>query len=219
MTTMAAIFGAMPLAFGRGTGSELRNPLGIDYHWRPDSEPDAHALHHAGRLSLTGPLASEMAARSRKARSAKTNRVLRMTSSYAPRELSDQKTESMPSKESETPMKATNKMRAAAALLCGISPLSRLRCRSEIQSSHGAGAGNVQRGHARRPQEDGRLESRATAGQRSPWQMVGDFRRSAAERARRASQHFQSKRRRGVRQLHGGPCPGARGSRAIFSHR
>ena len=29
MTTMAAIFGAFPLAFGRGMGSELRRPLGI----------------------------------------------------------------------------------------------------------------------------------------------------------------------------------------------
>ncbi len=29
MTTMAAIFGAMPLAFGTGTGAELRRPLGI----------------------------------------------------------------------------------------------------------------------------------------------------------------------------------------------
>ena len=29
MTTMAAIFGAVPLAFGRGMGSELRRPLGI----------------------------------------------------------------------------------------------------------------------------------------------------------------------------------------------
>jgi multidrug efflux pump len=29
MTTMAAIFGALPLAFGRGMGSELRRPLGI----------------------------------------------------------------------------------------------------------------------------------------------------------------------------------------------
>jgi len=29
MTTMAALFGAMPLAFGTGTGSELRHPLGI----------------------------------------------------------------------------------------------------------------------------------------------------------------------------------------------
>ena len=29
MTTMAALFGALPLAFGNGTGSELRRPLGI----------------------------------------------------------------------------------------------------------------------------------------------------------------------------------------------
>ncbi len=29
MTTMAALFGALPLALGRGPGSELRNPLGI----------------------------------------------------------------------------------------------------------------------------------------------------------------------------------------------
>jgi multidrug efflux pump len=29
MTTTAAMFGALPLAFGSGTGSELRRPLGI----------------------------------------------------------------------------------------------------------------------------------------------------------------------------------------------
>ena len=29
MTTMAAMFGGLPLAMGRGTGSELRHPLGI----------------------------------------------------------------------------------------------------------------------------------------------------------------------------------------------
>ena len=29
MTTMAAILGALPLALGTGTGSELRRPLGI----------------------------------------------------------------------------------------------------------------------------------------------------------------------------------------------
>ena len=29
MTTMSAICGALPLAFGTGTGSELRRPLGI----------------------------------------------------------------------------------------------------------------------------------------------------------------------------------------------
>jgi multidrug efflux pump subunit AcrB len=29
MTTLAALFGAVPLALGSGTGSELRRPLGI----------------------------------------------------------------------------------------------------------------------------------------------------------------------------------------------
>jgi len=29
MTTMAALLGALPLALGTGTGSELRRPLGI----------------------------------------------------------------------------------------------------------------------------------------------------------------------------------------------
>ncbi len=29
MTTMASLFGAVPLAFGTGMGSELRHPLGI----------------------------------------------------------------------------------------------------------------------------------------------------------------------------------------------
>ncbi len=29
MTTFAALFGALPLAFGMGLGSELRRPLGI----------------------------------------------------------------------------------------------------------------------------------------------------------------------------------------------
>ena len=29
MTTLAALFGALPLAIESGTGSELRNPLGI----------------------------------------------------------------------------------------------------------------------------------------------------------------------------------------------
>jgi multidrug efflux pump subunit AcrB len=29
MTTMAALFGALPLALGAGVGSELRRPLGI----------------------------------------------------------------------------------------------------------------------------------------------------------------------------------------------
>ncbi len=34
MTTMAALFGGLPLALGRGTGSELRHPLGITHRRR-----------------------------------------------------------------------------------------------------------------------------------------------------------------------------------------
>src|SRR5271169_2831726 len=59
-----------------------------------------------------------MASRSWKTRSAKTTRVLRMRSSYAPREQT-RKGRSQVSKESERPMKTTNKIRAATALLCG----------------------------------------------------------------------------------------------------
>ena len=54
MTTMAALFGALPLAFGTGTGSELRRPLGITIVGGLDREPDADAVHHAGNLSVYG---------------------------------------------------------------------------------------------------------------------------------------------------------------------
>ena len=52
MTTMAALFGGVPLAFGTGIGSELRRPLGISLGRRPDSEPGAYSLHHPGHLHL-----------------------------------------------------------------------------------------------------------------------------------------------------------------------
>jgi hypothetical protein len=53
MTTMAAMFGALPLVLSRhrlGAAAPAR------HHdcWRLDHEPDAHALHHAGGLPLFG---------------------------------------------------------------------------------------------------------------------------------------------------------------------
>jgi multidrug efflux pump subunit AcrB len=75
MTTMAAVFGAVPLAFGTGTGSELRRPLGIaiiggligsqlltlyttpvvylyldrfSHWWHERRQPGAHAAAQAG---------------------------------------------------------------------------------------------------------------------------------------------------------------------------
>ncbi len=50
MTTMAALLGGLPLAFGTGIGSELRRPLGIAMVGGLVGEPGTDALHHAGDL-------------------------------------------------------------------------------------------------------------------------------------------------------------------------
>ena len=71
MTTMAALFGALPLAFGTGTGSELRRPLGITivgglivsqmltlyttpviYLYMDRLQPKSHKKHHAKEFKL-----------------------------------------------------------------------------------------------------------------------------------------------------------------------
>ena len=54
MTTTAALLGALPLCFGIGEGSELRQPLGVLDRRRLSCEPGAHTLHHAGRLYVSG---------------------------------------------------------------------------------------------------------------------------------------------------------------------
>ena len=54
MTTLAALFGAIPLAFESGTGSELRNPARHHHRRRVADQPAAHALHHPGHLSRDG---------------------------------------------------------------------------------------------------------------------------------------------------------------------
>ena len=56
MTTMAALLGGLPLALGSGTGSELRRPLGIAIVGGLIVQPDADAVHDAGRLPLSRPL-------------------------------------------------------------------------------------------------------------------------------------------------------------------
>jgi len=50
MTTMAALLGGLPLAFGHGIGSELRRPLGIAMVRRTSRKPGTHAVHDAGHL-------------------------------------------------------------------------------------------------------------------------------------------------------------------------
>ena len=56
MTTMAALLGGLPLALGTGVGSELRRPLGIAIVGGLICQPDAYALHDAGRLSVHGTM-------------------------------------------------------------------------------------------------------------------------------------------------------------------
>ena len=56
MTTMAALLGGLPLALGTGTGVGVALPAGHHDRRRPDFQPDAHAVHDAGRLPVSRPL-------------------------------------------------------------------------------------------------------------------------------------------------------------------
>ena len=53
MTTMAALFGALPLAIGFGTGAELRRPLGIAIVGGLIFSQMLTLVHHAGCLSVS----------------------------------------------------------------------------------------------------------------------------------------------------------------------
>ena len=52
MTTLAALFGALPLVLSGGDGSELRQPLGITIVGGLVAEPASDAVYHAGGVSL-----------------------------------------------------------------------------------------------------------------------------------------------------------------------
>ena len=55
MTTMAAMFGGIPIALGGGNGSELRRPVGIAIVGG-SCQPDADALYDPRRVPVSGPL-------------------------------------------------------------------------------------------------------------------------------------------------------------------
>ena len=54
ITTMSALFVTLPIAIGFGTGSDLRQPLGVARRGRPHRLPGAHAFHHACDVPLHG---------------------------------------------------------------------------------------------------------------------------------------------------------------------
>ncbi len=55
MTTLAAMFGGLPLAIGMGVGSELRQAPRHHHRRRPARLAGSHSLHHARRLPLLRP--------------------------------------------------------------------------------------------------------------------------------------------------------------------
>ena len=55
MTTMAALLGGIPLAFGHGPRLGTAPAAGHRHGRRPAAEPGPHALHHAGHLHLLRP--------------------------------------------------------------------------------------------------------------------------------------------------------------------
>jgi hypothetical protein len=60
MTTLAALFGALPLVISGGDGRAA--PAAGDHHCRrPGDEPAADAVHHAGGLSVLRPPAAALA--------------------------------------------------------------------------------------------------------------------------------------------------------------
>ena len=64
MTTMAALLGGLPLAFGTRHRLGAAPAAGHHHRRRLDRQPVADPLHHAGGLSLLRPLARTVLARS-----------------------------------------------------------------------------------------------------------------------------------------------------------
>lgn len=52
MTTMAALFGTLPIAIGIGPGSDLRQPLGVAVVGGFDRVAGPYLVHNAGHLPL-----------------------------------------------------------------------------------------------------------------------------------------------------------------------
>ena len=63
MTTLAALFGALPLMFASGSGAELRQPLGLVMVGGLMRQPGADAVHDAGDLPVLRPPRAALARR------------------------------------------------------------------------------------------------------------------------------------------------------------
>ena len=74
MTTMAALLGGLPLALGAGDGLRAAPAARHRDRRRADLQPDADALHDAGRLPVSRPLPAALGAPARRAPAGRSRR-------------------------------------------------------------------------------------------------------------------------------------------------
>jgi hypothetical protein len=184
MTTMAALFGALPLAFGTGTGSELRRPLGItivgglivSQMLTLYTTPVVYLFFDRMRLRFQGK---------RTATVQPWNRGGLLASALCL--WSVRYEESIVQFRQEQPrasLRALYRLLLPAPLLagCNVGP-------KYVPPPHDCAAG-FQRVAQQFKEAEG-LDCGAAAGRNSARQVVGDLQRSGTECARRATQHRQ----------------------------
>ena len=120
-------------------------------------------------------------------------------------------------------MTETNQTSDPAAVIASALALLALACadaasarRYHAPAPPAVTAPNYKESHCQLPGR-GWLEGRQPAGRDDPRQLVGDFQRARAERARRSAQHQQPEHQGVLRELHGGPRRDCRGARAVLA--
>ena len=200
MTTMAALFGAVPLAIGTGMGSELRRPLGISIIGGLIVSQISHSLHHAGHLPVHG---QRLRLRGRPA-------------SGSSRSLS------------AVPNAGTHEPRIGRGTLDVAAPcdtvviLWRLPRRPEIQHARGSRSAGFQGSPSPAAYSSalpGTWQPAQPAGRGLKgkwWEMFNEPELNALEEQ---LEYRQPEHRAVFSEFHGGPRAGARGARGLFSHR
>ena len=206
MTTMAAIFGALPLVLSNGTGSELRRPLGITI---------VGGLIMSQVLTLyTTPVVYLYLDRL----SLWWNRMhKRKLAGWLRRRHSDDRADEIFNENHEPTAQNGNQDDAGCACVPG--SVCRMQLRAEICETVRPNARGFQGIDAGAIQGNRRLENRRAKGRRDSRPMVGNVCRHKFERARSAGEHFQSNGRGGVRKFSVGAGRGETIALAILSNR
>ena len=169
MTTMAALFGALPLALGTGTGSELRRPLGVtiigglivSQMLTLYTTPVVYLYLDRLRLRWASRHSKSYALDAR-GESGMSVHLKRLTDRVAHN-----------SKDRSLHIYTSPKYRLVTVTLITASDFQWMYGRAKISEACGAGPASLQRTDPGGFQQDGRLESGATARRRAARQMVG----------------------------------------------